>query len=618
MEVRTAAPEHSSCVGKRHFWFGDNLMDNLVHDQVCNRRVRPSDTRFSIVLGQCLSRQGMPKQGKGCLAVLFHSLRWRLVYIHKLEPLSLKYCLFRSNVELDPEVQVVNFKKELTDDFHFVCIFHKHCDLSRSVKFEMSINQNDGCFDMALCPSQFDARLYSFNDDQHNSPRQQRKRRKKRRGKGGRSGRMEKRSYMKDFWLTIYVNTSKKVSYESQGKSDKVLLLPSSRKPVSVFKSPTVSFWERLFFAVDYDYLVKIPSSTESAERYLLSNALGTHTLIEVETDLNTRFVHCNPSDFQAARSKEGVNALRDFLWEFSKENNLNLPGVPVSMWKKKVSTLNLFQINDVNNIHDAVGPGFGPRERSFCVGINAYFGSRMSSRPRVSPDYGRGEKLFKADYTRAHYSFPEKLAAMEKKLSFAGKSVVDAFLEDNQNYLSFVGPQTCNRSIWTSGTTTERTRRITGAANENQLPKIIVAKNASVDFLGFCNTPHLDSCDMLSKGMVEEWLSEISSMPKMLDYLKKFHKSIGIGLPTTCGYNLLGDKGGANLAAFFCQYNFCMPLGNNSAHHFYGWAFPHCTSLPVLIGKEYRMRNGPKQSPFIIAAWGQSGGKKLLVNEIN
>ena len=81
---------------------------------------------------------------------------------------------------------------------------------------------------------------------------------------------------------------------------------------------------------------------------------------------------------------------------------------------------------------------------------------------------------------------------------------------------LGFVGDNTCLRLIWTQG---ERK-----------------------GFLGFFNEPHCNTMDCLSRQVYSCWFDNIAGYQDGAGYKKveEIEKIMGIGLPTTCSYNIV------------------------------------------------------------------------------
>ena len=89
-------------VGARNFWFTKDLSWKLQIKKL-DCRVDPKNlSPETYVLSQCTSYQQLPKQCKGCLAVLCENLRWEAIVIWKVQDASLEFFRFRNNIELYP------------------------------------------------------------------------------------------------------------------------------------------------------------------------------------------------------------------------------------------------------------------------------------------------------------------------------------------------------------------------------------------------------------------------------------------------------------------------------------------------------------------------------------
>ena len=69
-------------------------------------------------------------------------------------------------------------------------------------------------------------------------------------------------------------------------------------------------------------------------------------------------------------------------------------------MWKKH-NFETIFTYDDVMNIQDAIGKGFGSIEIAIYVRLNDYFDPIIINRPRANPNYGPGQSKFQIDYYR-------------------------------------------------------------------------------------------------------------------------------------------------------------------------------------------------------------------------
>ena len=88
----------------------------------------------------------------------------------------------------------------------------------------------------------------------------------------------------------------------------------------------------------------------------------------------------------------------------------------------------------------------------------------------------------------------------------------------------------------------------------------------------------------------------------------------VGIGLTTTCGYNLVGNK----VEAGFVHGVFASRILNGTVQHFLGWMWPHATTVPVAEhGNSILTLNLEKYQAYVVA-WGNSGGKKYAMKMAN
>ena len=117
---------------------------------------------------------------------------------------------------------------------------------------------------------------------------------------------------------------------------------------------------------------------------------------------------------------------------------------------------------------------------------------------------------------------------------------------------------------------------------------------------LGFANSLHRDTCDLILKLLVAEYIdlivNEINHCRKysrktkrtLFCKVKEIDALIGLGLPITCAYNIvvggLRMKKGCWLSAFFVIFDFAMILTHKLVHNFLGWSFVHCTALPIIL----------------------------------
>ena len=155
-----------------------------------------------------------------------------------------------------------------------------------------------------------------------------------------------------------------------------------------------------------------------------------------------------------AIQKEENIKKLqvsnKIYYYGVSSKPNVGIIGISVSMRKQHNFEI-IFTSEDVLNIQYAIGKGFGYRERTFSMGVNYYFGPIRTNRPHASPNYETGQPKFEIDYYRQKYFSPENDSYM-RKVEKEGKEVMYSSKSFNYNYMEFVGYETCEKLIWTSG----------------------------------------------------------------------------------------------------------------------------------------------------------------------
>ena len=144
---------------------------------------------------------------------------------------------------------------------------------------------------------------------------------------------------------------------------------------------------------------------------------------------------------------------------------------------------------------------------------------------------------------------------------------------------------------------------------------------------IGFVNSLHEDTCNLIRKNLVSSYIENFSEdinkckifilRKKLIKKVLEISELIELGLPTTCAYNIISDVNlleVACLSSFFVMFDFAMTLSHKTVHNFFGWAFLHCTALPILIfcdGTVHVSNDGAEDKHCIIVfAWGSEGGK--------
>ena len=263
--------------------------------------------------------------------------------------------------------------------------------------------------------------------------------------------------------------------------------------------------------------------------------------------------------------------------------------------------------------MYQTVGDGYADRACALRVGTNVYFGARHSSRPRPSPNSGKGPTIYDSRYYRESYQVAQVQAIIEATVDGLGGNIVMMAKAMNPHIFNFLGPEVCSKNIWTQGypSSQQGKRRKKGCA-----------------VLAFANDPHVDKCDLLADDIQMEWMTEVTEMlsisegtvgqfaHRVCKKLLELKNTFGLGLPTTCGYAYCHESkeeaGSESIQQYFVYdgLGISVPIVDGSVHHFYGWAFVHRTSLCLRVFKDIvYSRNTQEEKDFILAAWGRSGG---------
>ena len=94
---------------------------------------------------------------------------------------------------------------------------------------------------------------------------------------------------------------------------------------------------------------------------------------------------------------------------------------------------------------------------------------------------------------------FTEKLARILEKLEKSDQEVIYSSKCFNCIYMKFVGYDTCDKIIWTSGEVWINTDTI----SKQGIPKININKTSPSSTLGFGCSPHKETCYILSEDLV-------------------------------------------------------------------------------------------------------------------
>ena len=107
-------------------------------------------------------------------------------------------------------------------------------------------------------------------------------------------------------------------------------------------------------------------------------------------------------------------------------------------MWKNNY--LKKITIDNVREIQNSVGVCFCNRFFTHTVGVNAWFGPRITNIPLPTPNYGIENTNYIMDYYRQSYCCPKNLAITRPNIELWGLDAVNATWKFNHNYMEFEG----------------------------------------------------------------------------------------------------------------------------------------------------------------------------------
>jgi hypothetical protein len=351
-----------------------------------------------------------------------------------------------------------------------------------------------------------------------------------------------------------------------------------------------------------------IPVPENDALDYLRASACCVHSLFEIVSNLPQRYIAVDSKQYAALGTQGTYTKCGSFFYTKSRTSTVKLEGVCVSSWIRKLD-LKFFTMKDVIKGLDIFSVGYGDRKSTCTLGSVAFVGPRHSSQHNSNPEHGNGKHLRESRYYRHGYSWPELQTSFEGKLRDAGRKTRRLFSELFGNYLTFIGESVADLVVWTTGSPDgKRFARETKVENK---PAYKFRYSWLLDFIGYSNSPHFDR-DLLSEHDSKRWMAGLDTKSKIYKYLQTIRALVGVGVPTTVGYNVLcgSDAVKSNLNAFFCQQEFAVPIKHCSAMLFFAWAIPHCTAIPVVhMNGGYHTSNKELEIPIVIAAWGNGDG---------
>ena len=341
-------------------------------------------------------------------------------------------------------------------------------------------------------------------------------------------------------------------------------------------------------------------------ELYLGQNSVATHRPFEIHTEMVLRIVCVTSQEFSTLRDWDGISRCSNFLYQVSRTPTVELPGVCVSCWKP-CQPIDFFTMDDLVLSSSIYGKGHGDRHICANVGGNLYEAERRSTQQSPNPEHGRGPNLLFSHYTRKDWCCSERQFRLAAKIRNSATRTVGLFDDIFDNFLTFIRPKTSSLFIWTYGSKDGGHRIVRKTSEGNQRPKYKVCRDRVLNFLGFANTPHVDG-DQMRESDSDRWMNGLATGSTIHNYVGKIRSMFGLGVQTTCGYNVVTDSiaNQDHLLAYFCQGQFAVPIRDCSAHLFFGWAIPHCTAIPVVhLDGCYHVNNDDLEDPVLIGGWG-------------
>ena len=618
-------------VGKRYFFASNSLHRNWMLQCICSKRVVPSHVHNYVAV-ECNSYQTTNRQMKGMLLMIGtqqnlpfkkqfcgkRKITWRLFVVNKLTANTINGFFVDSHGSLfHGEMKHVSCSKNII----FTAINLWSRQLVPLVSNLATFNARDGGIDAQVAPSvvRIDiATLVSTNrccrnNTSHNCKTKICDDKKKRKRCIGFVKRLTKKRKLLMNWLTIYVNTNLLNLPYDIGTNDKGLVVPhiKEKKIISKYYN-TVTFSVVTFITMKEKLLPMLDSTSPSRFKY---NAKyfsdSTFDLIHIDSAYPNRIVLCTQDEYDLLKNTSNCTETEwkdnSFLHELTSLPNHELKGVTVSMWTKH-NFESKITLDDVKNLNNALGSGYGQRYCTKNIGLQAFFGPRYSHRPLMNPNYGEGPTKFSMDYYRQTFSNPEILLQTRPKIIHAAKEALNVTRFINSNYMEFVGYNTCKKVIWTSGYV-ERKKTTINSRNEIKETK----KKKNYCPFGFANTPHKDMKDKVHEKTVSLDMQNLNKLKQgsVTDYINRIQARYGIGIPTTCGYQYCGDTTDMHIEAMFAVLIFAQDIVHNSVHHFLAWTFPHFTPVVRVDSDLIYVFNNNTDIDFILAAWGTSGGNE-------
>ena len=612
--------------GAKLFWHAKEIWDPFQCLKVKNQRVVP---QAPVVVVECGSFLGAPNQYKALMCMVQITFVWRLCCVHKITFQQVVVSTFLPGNLMSVSVTL---ESQVIQSLIFVNVFSTTC--SQFINPAV-INTIDNALDSQPIPSGFGGvYLPTMKDtsknqlDQFLFKKKQKKERQRfkrlfvvkvpqkielgwkrtknrNRGRGGKG--YKKIKNLPYEYITIFYPRDVSLPYDSVKKQKRNTLVIPELERLFLKKVKNVNFYKRIYHIIPTSSLPKIHGiPVNEMSNCIKQLAQSSFSIIDIDSDNPVRLFFTETSDIEKLLKSdigEAVVEIHDILkapiyMVKTGVANCLLPGVCVSMWDQSLR-LPEFSLAECQNLQKCFGEGFGSRRCSWSCGMNLYLGARQNRLANDAPNL-RGEVVSEVEYCKEFFNNWALQAPLRKKVCASVKIDIDVVRRLNPNFFCFIGYGACSRFMWTQGTL------VSTSKSQSNL--------SSVKTIGFANGIHFDKGDKIDKTTAENWLLEIPNN-KYKKWLGKIGNSVGYGLPTSCGYNHVGNRMGRSVVAKFIIGPFSFDLKHQTFHHFLGYAVPHCTVVPFLYDDKLHVSNSGGPNQFLVAAWGGAGSKKNASN---
>lgn len=596
----------SLCSGKNLFFWLPRDGNSKFHSKVLDYRIKPCDRLFNnpfLICIECKSQSTTNKEMEGSIAMIYHSKDWKLMIIKKITDEEIvAYSFFRRERKckvfaMKRRNYILKFVSLFVSDHVWFKkqIYNKEyfCNLA-------SINSKDGYLDAGISPTSIWLESIMSNKTANDNnekkglvqstklrylPRNIKGEKRKHEINLRTKSRMNfKKGKMSKEWLTVYIPDHNPFGNLSTSSKEQLILVPEIGSETGKSGSP---FKKMVFHAIPRSKLHNL-STVLIPEQVKLLRRLSKRKFQFIKFDHDqypVRFSVLNNDEFTALeKNGGGLNYYKDssqpFLWNFSNESSCNIPGIVVSMWDSLDSVKEYFPLSHYKRMQDRVGNGFGDRSSVPSGALNVYFGPNGSDRPLPTPIYGPNIRK-QADYHRSYYHHDEFHHQLIRRIN-KGNSILLNHAMAVDPYMELVGASNYARKIWTQGISS---RKVTYLNQDGNLKtkRLITGPHSGIGF--YCKL-HYDPNDKLSYKETDELMCKIDNSMDYATKISEIKNSIGLGYPTTIGYNIYNPQKDVDILAHFVSWGFVTSINDKSFHHFYAWSFPHCSTFPYYIKK--------------------------------